>query len=527
MNANKLWFSGEAAADKKDFVVAEQLFRRALALDNAHVPSLIGLSTVLSRRDAHREAHAATIAAYDAKPIAAPLIFATAQRLRYFHEFERLVDCLATPQFARDAPAAVLAKAAVMLSSIGAHAQATQIADRALVHVPVDASVLYVRGNFHLFNGDVDKALPCYESSLRADPTFYQNSLMLAGANKQTEASNHVGRIEQQLSKAKPNGTGEVYLCFALHKELHDLERYEEAWLALQRGCRAKRRQLNYAPAQSSALVDLLVRSCTAEFVQSASSVHQPSVPIFIVGMHRSGTTLLERMLSGHSQVGDAGETSAFHAQLELAVDHGVPTGLDAELAGRVLGADFDAIARGYASSARWLSRGHPFFTEKLPQNFLNLGFIAKAMPQARFLHLVRDPMDTCFSNLRTLFSGAALYSYDQHELAGFFLQYQRMMAHWRSVLPGRVLDISYRELVENPEIMAERVASHCGLDFEAGMVDIGRSTGSMTTPSATVARQGFRKDRGRAWAPYQVHLRPLAELLSTQGASGAVSPVR
>src|SRR5690606_4037763 len=142
-------------------------------------------------------------------------------------------------------------------------------------------------------------------------------------------------------------------------------------------------------------------------------TLEQPHVPVFIVGMHRSGTTLLERMLAGHSQVGDAGETSAFHAQLELALDRAAPSGMDASFAELVRGADFDAIARGYAASARWLSRGNRLFTEKLPQNFFNAGFIAKAMPQARFLHLVRDPVDTCFSNLRTLFSGAALYSYD------------------------------------------------------------------------------------------------------------------
>ncbi len=177
--------------------------------------------------------------------------------------------------------------------------------------------------------------------------------------------------------------------------------------------------------------------------------------------------------------------------------------------------ADFDRIAQGYVRSARWLSRGNPFFTEKLPQNFFNVGFIAKAMPQARFLHLVRDPMDTCFSNLRTLFSGAALYSYDQAELGGFFLQYQRMMQHWRRVLPGRVLDISYDELVSDPITMAERVAAHCGIGFEPAMVDIGRASGSMATPSATVARQGFRKDRGRAWQPYENHLEKLKAVLA------------
>lgn len=497
----------ESEADRKNFVHAERLYRRALSIDRNHVPALIGLSTMLSRRGAHREAHATAVSAYALKPTAAPLVYAVAQRLRYFHEYEKMVECLASSHIAREAPAKILAKAAVMLSSIGAHTQAANLADHALSREPRDAASLHVRGNFHLFDGKVEAAERCYEASMASDPTLFQNSLMLAGARRQTPEGNHVERLKQQLQRAKPNGTGEVYLAYALHKELHDLERYDEAWSALERGCKAKRRQVKYASTDSSSLVDAIMTVCTRDFLDEKSEVVQPFVPIFIVGMHRSGTTLLERMLAGHSKIGDAGETSAFHAQLELAVDIGAPAGPDAAFATATARADFDAVARGYAASSRWLSRGNPFFTEKLPQNFFNVGFIAKAMPQARFLHLSRDPTDTCFSNLRTLFSGAALYTYDQAELSAFFLQYRRMMAHWHSVLPGQVLDIPYDQLVADPAGMAEKVAAHCGVDYEPGMIDISRTTGSVATPSATVARQGFRKDRGRAWQPYEQFL--------------------
>lgn len=507
--------AGENASDRKDFAAAERHYLRALQLDPKHVPALIGLSTVQTRRGAHCDAYASTLAAYSLKPTAAPFIYALAQRLRYFHDYARLEDCLSWPGLAADAPPPILAKASVMLSSIGAHEAASALADRALQRDPADSGSLHVRGNFHQFQGELEQAEAMHEASLRSDPTLFQNALMLANARTQTADKNHVERLKQQLQRAKPGGTGQVYLGFALHKELHDLQRHGQAWQALERACAAKRRQVQYRPRESVDLVDSVARVCTPHFLGQASQVQQPAVPIFIVGMHRSGTTLLERMLAGHSRVGDAGETSAFHAQLELAIDRGAPTGMDAAFAAQLAGADFDAIARGYAQSARWLSRGNPYFTEKLPRNFFNVGFIAKAMPQARFLHLVRDPMDTCFSNLRTLFSGAALYSYDQFELGAFFLQYQRMMAHWRSVLPGRVLDVAYDQLVQDPDAMAARVAAHCGIEFEAGMVDIGRSTGSMATPSATVARQGFRKDRGRAWQPYEPQLGTLLRTLA------------
>lgn len=525
MSADDTWLLAEKALDRREYREAETLYRRALASSATHVPALIGLSTVLSRLGRHRDAHAAAIAAHDARPTAAPLVYAVAQRLRYFHEFDRLVACLSPIRFAGEAPPDIVAKAAVMLSSIGAHDAALAMAEAGIARAPANAALLHVLGNFRLFSGRSEEARGCYEASLRSDPLLFQNSLMLAGIGPIDEQHNHVERLKSQLRTARPGGNGEVYLSFALHKELHELGRHEEAWHALERGCAAKRRQIEYRPEADAALVAALEARCDAAFVRAGSSIVQPHIPIFIIGMHRSGTTLLERMLSGHPLVGDAGETSAFHAEMELATDLSAPAGPTAELVMASGSVDFDEVARGYARRARWLSRGKPFFTEKLPQNFLNVGFIARALPQAKFLHLVRDPMDTCFSNLRQLFSGAALYSYDQTELADFYLLYRRTMAHWRKVLPGRVLDIPYEQLVADPEGMARRVADYCGLGFEPGMVNLQRPGGTVSTPSTTVARTGFRRDRGAVWRCYERYLTTLLDRLAPAYAQEGGAP--
>lgn len=521
MSAHSHWLVGEAAADRRNWKQAERAYRQALAFESGHVPSLIGLSTALSRRDAHREAHAAAMAAWAARPRHPSLVYALAQRLRYFHEFQALEECLTASRLAAEAPVEVVAKAVVMLSSIGAHEAAVRMADHAIQREPRYAASLYVRGNLHLFSGQGDEAERCYEASLRADPRLFQNSWMLASVRTQTAASNHVDRLRRQLGEARPGGEGEAYLAFALHKELHDLGEYDLAWEALARGCAAKRANVAYSLADDQALVATMTEVCTKEFVGGGSGIEQPSVPIFIVGMHRSGTTLLERMLSGHSQVGDAGETSAFDAQLQFATDHAMPGRYDAETVRRARDADFDLVARRYAESARWLSRGKPWFTEKLPMNFWNVGFIAKALPQAKVLHLVRDPVDTCFSNLRTLFAGVAAYSYVQPELAGFYLQYRRMMDHWRTVAPDRILDVHYDELVQNPEAVAARVAAFCGLEYQPALVDIGRSSGRVATASASLARQGIRRDRGQLWRSYEKYLQPLRDALAPAYAAG------
>ena len=514
-NAHQQWLAGEDASSRKEWALARNAYRRALEIEPGHVPSLLGLTSTFNRLGEHRKAHEAAIAAYACRPQHPALIFGLAQHLRYFHEFESLVTCLAQPRFAAEAPVLILAKAVVMLSSIGAHAAAIEMAQHALRREPTHAPSLYVRGNLNFFDGQLDDAERCYEAALHLDPQLLQTSWMLASVRTQSTTSNHVERLRRQLASVQPGGEGESYIAYALHKELHDLGLHDEAWEALTRGCKVKRKHVNYSIKDDVNLVEAIQRHCTADFVRESSTIQQSAIPIFIVGMHRSGTTLLERMLAGHSQVGDAGETSAFEAQMQLATDHVAHAKPDLELVRRADFADYDAVARGYANSARWLSRDKPFFTEKLPMNFWNVGYIAKALPQARILHLVRDPMDTCFSNLRTLFSGVATYSYDQTELGMFYLQYRRMMAYWHQVMPGRVLDVAYDELVGDPVTAAARVIAYCGLDYQASIVDVTRPAGRVATASAGLARLGIRKDRGQQWRPYEQHLQPLRNALA------------
>lgn len=513
--AYDLWKQAERACDARNLDLAASLYRRSLDASPGYVPSVIGLSTVLTRRGAHRESHAVVRTAIGGAMEHPALVFSLGQRLRFFHEFEALERTLQHPMLLDGSPPDVLAKSVVLLSSVNANDAAQRLADAALAKHPNSAALHYVRGNLHFFDGDSDAAEACYEATLAANPRFFQASWMMAGVRKQTADRNHVERLRRQLGEATAGSEGEVYVAYALHKELHDLGDHSGAWQALARACATKRRLVQYDPASVAELIAAQRAVCTSAFVRGGSAVALPHVPIFIVGMHRSGTTLLERMLSGHADVGDAGETRAFDAQIELAIDRSLPNGLDAMAVKSLASADFDEIARGYARHVPWLSRGRPFFTEKLPLNFWNIGMIARAIPQARFIHLVRDPMDTCFSNLRTLFAGVATYSYVQDELAGFFRAYRAMMAHWSEVLPDRVLDVRYDDLVAEPEATLQRVLEHCGLQGIEGLSDVARPGGRVSTASAGTARQGVLRDRGGIWWHYEAQLAPLRERLA------------
>lgn len=513
--ANRDWLEGEKLADAGRLDEAEAAYRRALGDGRGHVPSLIGLSTVLSRKGRHREAHLAAMEAYAARPEDPALLYALGQRLRYFHEFAALEWCLTRPVLAARAPATVVARAVVMLSSIGAHQAAVQLADAGLARAPREAALCYVRGNLHFFSGEADDAERRYEDALRADPRLFQASWMLASVRSRTADNHHVPRLRSQLEAANPGGQGEAHVAYGLHKELHDLGDHEGAWEALARGNRVKRRHVDYDPDQQEAFLGAMVESYPGG-EPAGEPVALGATPIFIVGMHRSGTTLMERILSGHPDVADAGETASVEAQLYLAADRAPAMGQpEPEFARALAHVDHVDVARRYARHVPWLSRGRGWFTEKLPSNFWHVGAIARAMPQARILHLVRDPLDTCFSNLRTLFAGVATYSYDQAELAHFYRQYRAMMAHWHRAYPGRVLDVGYDALVRDPDATARTIAAFCGLEFAEGMVDVARPDGRVSTASAATARQGILANRGRAWAPYSRHLDALKDGLA------------
>ena len=238
-------------------------------------------------------------------------------------------------------------------------------------------------------------------------------------------------------------------------------------------------------------------------------------VPIFIVGMHRSGTTLLEQLLQGHRDVRGLGELYDFTTQMREATDHHCRGVIDREIVRRAATVDFAAAGKRYLAGLAWRLGDERFFTDKLPSNFLNVGFICRALPQARILHMRRDPMETCFSNLRELFHEANPYSYDQRELGAFYGQYSRLMAHWSAAYPGGILEVDYAQLLADPEATLRNVAQFCGLSFEPSMLNLTASERGVSTASAVAVRQGIVRPASPKWTPYAPHLRPLAAALA------------
>ena len=513
----RLWRQGETHAANKQWRQAAENFEALIAHEPGHLPALLKSSTALLHLDRYRDSRDRLLQALPLANNHPGLVMELARKLRQFHEGALLIDLVPRTGFIRHASPPMLTEMAQIISSIGDQPLALALVTQA---VSLDASAAhphYLRGTVLMFLGRMDEAETELETCIRLAPTFPQAHWVLSRLRKWTPDHNHVDRMQRLIARVGTNSEAEAYFSFALHNEFHELGEYEESWRLLERGCRAKSRLDPYQESKTQDLFALVKALCTREFVKPVPRTDDYT-PIFIVGMHRSGTTLLERILGGHSLVADGGETYAYTAQIKLATDHKTSQSLDLESANRLAGADFDAIGRGFIDGSRWRTKGKPYLTEKLPPNLINVGFIAKSIPSARILHMVRDPVDTCFSNLRTYFSNAALYSFDQVNLANYYAQYRSLVQHWRNVLPDRFMDVSYDELVTDTEGTARRIFAFCGLPFEADALQVERSSGAISTASSAHVRQGILTNRGAAWKPYESHLQPLLGRLRELG---------
>ena len=486
--------------------------------DSSRAADLLRSSDALLRADRYRDALRCVLQVFESADRHPELLVPLCQRLRRFHECGRALSLIAKADPGRFPSADERTELASLASRCGDQALAEAWIDDAARADPMHAPAQYLRGVVAMFRGDMPQSRFALSACLAIAPDFAQAHWVLSTLPDDGGDADAPARIRASIARTQAGSTGEAYLQLALHNVLHALGRHDEAWDALARGCALRREQAPFDPDATEALFAALESLYTPEFLAPFDAPRSGCTPIFIVGMHRSGTTLLERILGGHPLVADGGESYAFTAQLDAAVDHKTVGALDATALQRVADADFAAIGAGFLDASRWRARGRPFLTEKLPANLLNAGLIAKALPQAKLVRVVRDPMDTCFSNLRTFFAGTAAYSHDQSQLADHYLRCDRLARHLHGAMPGRMLDVAYADLVGDTEATARRVFDFCGLPFFAPeALDVGRATGDVATASATGVRAGIVRDRGGAWKPYARQLRPMRETLEAR----------
>ncbi len=379
-------------------------------------------------------------------------------------------------------------------------------------------AVLYELAAMKFFTGDVPGAEADLKQCLALSPQAGHALYLQATLRKQTEDQNHLAVLRSQLASGFADPRARAACLYALAKELEDLGRWTESFSALTQAATTKRATLRYDAASEVEAINAIGAAYSAGVMQVPDPCCRETGAIFIVGMPRTGTTLLERMLDRHSQVESAGELLDFSQAVAtaLAVSTAANPGLSPAQAS--LRMDFAALGSDYMRGAREAAHGSACFVDKMPINFMYCGMIAKALPGARIIHVTRDPMDSIYAIYKTLFNQSYHFSYDLNELTGYYIAYHQLMQHWHEVMPGRILDVAYESFIHDPEAQARRVLDWCGLSWEDRTVDPLASQSPSMTASAVQARAPVHRDSLHKWRHHESELGAVRERLMKAG---------
>ena len=474
------WFYLGSALQQSNRSAATDAYRQAATLDPHHLESVFNLGNLLAEDDRFEDA----IAAYEKALVLHPELpqihnnlgnaLASAGRLDEAESALRMSLSLAP-----DNPDTWVNLANVLLVG-GSQQAAIEATDRALALQPGHAAAWFARSEMKTYEaGDVEI------DQLRAAAYLTPNRPVAEHINLQ----------------------------FALGKALMDAGDVDEAFIHVAGANRLKRAGLTYDVQEDVKAFKTMAQVFDRAFLDRFAGVGEPTdAPIFILGMPRSGTTLVEQILASHPAVFGAGELDALMNIVSAVVGSDLNLETVARRLARLTGTDFKALGKRYLSA---VSSDGARFTDKMPANFRLVGLINIILPGARIIHCVRDPIDTCWSCYTKHFSSEPPFTYDLRELGTYYRAYERLMTHWREVIPpDRFVQTRYETLVETLEPEARRLAAFCELPWDDAMLDFHRHSRPVRTASASQVRRPIYRSSLERWRPYERHLRPLIDAL-------------
>ena len=395
------------------------------------------------------------------------------------------------------------------------YAAAARCHERAARLLPADTGALYNLATSCTALGDLERAYDLFTRVIERDPGDAAAWLNRSQLRVWTAGRNHIDGLRAALARLPSGHAAAVPLCYALAKEHEDLGEAAASFAYLRRGADQRRATLAYRVEGDVAAMAQIAVTFDAGLLATAPPPRADERAYFVLGLPRSGTTLVERILGSHSRVGSLGEINNFvYGLMRLATGEGGKR----DLIARAARIDFAALGRLYREGIAGYGCDSPALINKTPDNFLYLGLIRLALPGARVVHLRRHPLDSCLAMYKTLFRMGYPYSYSLEDLGHYYLAYHRLMRHWRACLPDAIHEVDYEALVGAQEANSRALLAYCGLAWEPACLEFHRNPAPSATASAAQVRQPLHGRSVQRWRNYAEQLAPLADFLTTHG---------
>lgn len=440
------------------------------------------------------------------------------RRLLVLGDYEAAVALIT----AADWTSAVTLRQGVMLAQYldlaGLHQAALELAEIAeRASRAGNPKLSYVKAGILQHLGRMEEAEAAYEACIDADPAFAEAYWSLATQAGPEAAGRRIARIRAALARNTFEPADEAYLWYASFRELDVLGEYRAAWDALARGMRIKRSTVNHDALRDQGGRTAMQALCTRDFIQAEEHGEQTHAPVFVVGLPRSGTTLLERILSSHPKMASAGELGDFTMELSWQAGCFMSPEPDARQVDAIRHVEFRELGSRYLARTRWRSGGYTHLIDKFPGNFVYTGIIGKAIANAKVVVLRRSGMDSCFSLMKQIFSESAYsYSYDIEETASHYLGFELLRRHWQETLGDRILMVDYEDIVADTGREARRIAQYCGVEFDASMENPHENPLPSATASSVQVRNPVHAGFIGQWKRYAFALQPLLDRIGT-----------
>ena len=495
---------------------AEDLCRKFLRAQPKHVEGMRLLADIGARLGVLEDADILLENAVNLEPDNVQLRLDYIQVLRKRQKFEKALEEAKALYKRNPSDPVFQSHMAIELMQTGDYDGALELFDTVLKVLPNDAATHTSRGHALKTAGEQDQAIQAYRAACKARPEQGDAWYALANLKTYTFTNQELQHMQSLEGVDTLSHSDRVHFCFALGKAFEDVKDYENAFRYYDKGNALKRAQSRYTSETMQAEFEAQKHACTKELFQAKSgSGYSAPDPIFILGLPRAGSTLIEQILASHSQVDGTLElpnilSLAQRLRGRNRTDGGAYPACLHDLTPET----FEELGRDYIETTRIHRQGAPFFTDKMPNNFRHIGLIHLILPNAKIIDARREPMACCFSGFKQLFAEGQEFTYGLDEVGRYYRAYVDLMAHWDAVLPGKVLRVQHEDVVADLEGQVKRILSFCDLPFEENCVAFHKTKRAVRTASSEQVRQPINTKGLDVWRDFDPYLDALKTAL-------------